>query len=195
MPVVVGDVEVGEPGADGADRLEQVDLLDVHVEAVEAHADVGADRVGECQRLLTPVDEVGLEAVQRLDAHPHPGGVGVLVDLLQAGDAPLPLLFGCAVGDDLADRAGHDRDLLPVELLDHRDAVLHVLHGRGALLLVLGAQVALGERQRDRAPARQAVVGEQLADVGRVVLVGLALDLDAPVAEAGEPGNGDLDRF
>ena len=188
-------MEVGEPRADGADRLEQVDLLDVHVEAVEAHPDIGPDGVGQRQGLLAAVDEVRLEAVQRFDRDPHAGGVGVLADLLEAGDAPLPLLLGGAVGNDLADGARHDRDLLALELLDHRDDVLHVLHGRGALLLVLGAQVALGEREGHRTPAGQAVVGEQLADVGRVVLVRLALDLDAAVAVAGQPGDGDLDRL
>ena len=121
------------------------------MEAVETHPDIGADGVGQCQGLLTAVDEVRLEAVQRLDGHPHPGGVGVLADFLEAGDAPLPLLLGRAVRHDLADGARHDRDLLALELFDHRDDVLHVLHGGGALLLVLGAEIALGEREGHRA--------------------------------------------
>src|SRR4249919_910067 len=47
-PVVVGQVEVVEPRADSADRLEEIDFLDVHVEAVETNANACSPRVMKC---------------------------------------------------------------------------------------------------------------------------------------------------
>ena len=72
-------MEVGEPVARGADRAQQVGLLDVHVERVERHAAVAADLLGQRQRLLAAVEEVGLEAVQRLQRDPHADRLGVLL--------------------------------------------------------------------------------------------------------------------
>ena len=74
-------MEVEQLRAGGADRAEEVGLLDVHVECVEADADVGRDRLRERERLRAAVDEVGLEAVERLDRHPDTGGAGVVMDL------------------------------------------------------------------------------------------------------------------
>ena len=61
--------------------LEQVGFLDVHVERVEGHAAVAADRVGQRQRLLAAVQEVRLEAVERLQPDPHADRLGVRLAL------------------------------------------------------------------------------------------------------------------
>jgi hypothetical protein len=65
-PVVVGDVEVDEAVAGVADGLRPVGLLDVHVEDVERHAAVAADVLGQLDGLVGAVEEVRLEAVERL---------------------------------------------------------------------------------------------------------------------------------
>ena len=88
-PVVVGDVEVDEVVAGVADRLRPVGLLDVHVEDVERDAAVAADVLGQRDGLVGAVEEVGLEAVERLEADPHADLLGVRLALLQALDGPL----------------------------------------------------------------------------------------------------------
>ena len=185
--VVVGDVDVVDAALALAEGAEDVAFLDVHVEQVQAHAAVRADRIGQGERLVAAVDEIGLEAVQRLDGDADAGLLGVRIDLLDAFDQPLPFLVGRAVGHHLADRGRHHRDDLAVELLGQRDHALHVVDGLLALRDVLGGEVALAQRQRDRAPALAAVVGQELAHFLRVVLVGLARDLervDAGLAHA-----------
>jgi len=193
--VVVGDVEVDEATLRGADGLVHVALLDVQVEHVEADAAVGPDFLGQQQRLVVAVEEVRLEAVERLERQLHALALAVLVALLQALDGPLPLVLGRALRLHLAHRGRDDRDLDAPELLDHRDAVVHVLHRRGALRFVLRQQVALREHQRDGSPAPQAGVLEQLADVSRVVALGLSADLDGAVAARGQAGNRGLNGF
>jgi hypothetical protein len=121
--------------------------------------------------------------------------LAVLVARLQAVDRPRPFLLRRPLRLDLADRRRDDRDLDAAQLLDHRDAVADVLDRRRALRLVLGQQVAVGEHQGDRPPARQLVILEQLAHVLGVVALRLAADLDRVVATAREPGDRVLDRL
>ena len=67
--VVLADVHVAEPVADRADGADEVVLLDVHVVGVEVDQDVvGADVVGQAQRVGGGVDHVGLVAVADLQA-------------------------------------------------------------------------------------------------------------------------------
>ena len=49
---------------------------------------VGADVLGQRERLIVPVQEVGLEAVERLDGEADALALAVLVALLQAVDRP-----------------------------------------------------------------------------------------------------------
>ena len=124
--VVVGDVEVDQPVAGVADRLAPVGLLHVHVEDVERDAAVAADGLGHRDGLVGAVDEVGLEAVERLDADAHADLLRVRLALLEALDAPAPLVLGRAHRDDLADRRGHDgEDLPPIEATSERQSLTY----------------------------------------------------------------------
>ena len=104
--VVVGDVEVVEALAGLLDRGIHVGVLDIEMEGVEADAAIGRDRFGKRQRLVGAVEEIGLEAVERLDGDAHALLLAVVVAFLDALDEPLPFLLGRAVGRDLADGAG-----------------------------------------------------------------------------------------
>ncbi len=73
--------------------------------------------------------------------------------------------------------------------------VFDVLDGLGALLLVLGQQVALGQHQGDAAPALQAMLLEEPADVLRVVALRLSADFDGVVARLAQAGDRHFDRF
>src|SRR5688572_24769974 len=62
-------VEVSQMFASFPDRLSLILLLDVHVERVEVQFDCrAADRLEQLQSLVTGVEEVGLKAIERLDA-------------------------------------------------------------------------------------------------------------------------------
>ena len=87
----------------------------VHVIHVQADADIRPDRFGQRQRLVVPVEEVGLEAVERLERHTDTLAVGVLAHFVQALDRPLPLFFGRGHGLDFADLGGDDAHHLPAE--------------------------------------------------------------------------------
>ena len=193
--VVVGDVEVDQAITGGADRGQQVGLLDVHVERVERHAAVTADGVGQRQRLVAAVEEVGLEAVQRLQADPHADRLRVGLALLEGVDAPAPLVGGRAHRHGLADRGRHDRDDLAAEARDERQAVLDVGDARRARVRILVHEVARAHHQRHRAPALEPVVLQQPAHEVRVIALRLARDLDPVVAHAREPFDRALDRL
>ena len=62
------------------------------MERVEGDAAVAAHRVGERQRLLAAVEEVGLEPVQRLQGDPYADGLRVLLAALDdcAADPAVP---------------------------------------------------------------------------------------------------------
>src|SRR5437660_936205 len=66
---------------------------------------------------------------------------------------------------------------------------------RGALRRILRGQVAIAERQRDRAPAADAVLLQQRATLLGRILLGLAADLDALEAEALDALQRDLERL
>ena len=67
--VVLVGLEVNEPLAGLADRAGEVELLHVHVEGVEHHAEPRrSDAVDDLDRVAGGVGDVGLEAVQRFDA-------------------------------------------------------------------------------------------------------------------------------
>ena len=194
-PVVLGDVEVRQATLRRTNRLVQVLFLDVDVEGIETHAAVGSCRFRENHGLLSSVDEVGLEPVERLDGAPNAGRFRMLVDLFHAIDGPLPLFLGCRVGNDLAHSGRDDCHLVAIELLDHGDAVLDVLHGRRALCLICRWHVPLTEHQGDGSPAGQPVVVEQGLDLFGVVDVRLATDLDTLVSVLREPRDRRLDRL
>jgi hypothetical protein len=177
------------------DGLVEVLLLDVDVEGVQADAALVTDGLGQRHRLRAAGDEVGLEAVERLDGQPHAQWLRVRVDVLQPGDGPVPLLLRRGVRRHLADRGRHDGHLGAVETGDQVDAVLGVLHGHRPVRLVGGDQVALAEHERDRAPAAQAVLAERLPDLVQPVLLRLPADLDALVAVLRQPRAGHLERL
>jgi hypothetical protein len=119
----------------------------------------------------------------------------VLVALLQALYGPVPLFFGPGIGNQLADGARHDGDLLAAQFLHHRDGVLDVLHRHRSILLVFREQIAFAEHQRDTAPAGQAVIFQQLADMFRVVLLGFTADFNGVIPTLRQTGNRHFDRF
>ena len=123
--VVVGDVEVGQVVAGVADGLPPVGLLDVHVEDVERDAAVAADLLRHRNRLVGAVDEVGLEAVERLDRDADADLLRVRLALLEArrrtsshsssGDAigvTLPTVEGTTVRMSPPSEATNDRQSL-----------------------------------------------------------------------------------
>ena len=114
--VVVGDVEVIEPLAGLADRGIHVGILDIEMEGIEADAAIGADRFGQRQGLVGAVQDIGLEAVERLDGDAHALLLAVLVAFLDALDEPLPFLLGRSIGRDLADGRRNQGDDLAFEL-------------------------------------------------------------------------------
>src|SRR5690606_11368179 len=71
---------------------------------------------------------------------------------------------------------------------DHGDDALDVVDGTGALALVPGGEIALAQRQRDRAPAAYAMLLQECARFLDVVLGRLAGYLDALVAVFLDPG-------
>ncbi len=171
--------------------------------AQEVGPDVVADLLGEQQRLVVAVDEVRLEAVQRLDRDPHALCLRVLADGPQALDRPPPLLLRGGHLLHLADLGrddAHVAALAVAQLLDHRDAAPQVVdralaHGR-----IRVDEVAPGEHERDRPDADDAVVGEHLPDGGRPrgvrgELDGVVRDLDAVVAVPGQPPDRRLHRL
>ena len=117
------------------------------------HAAVAAHVLGQRQRLVGAVEEVGLEAVERLEADPHAHLLGVRLALLQRLDGPVPLVLGRAHRHDLADGGGDDRDDLAAPVGDLADRVLHVVDRAAAHVGVLVQQVAPAGHQRHRAPA------------------------------------------
>ena len=160
-----------------AERLEQIGFLDVHVKQVQADAAVRADLVGQRQGLVAAVDQVGLEAVQRLDRQPDAGLLGMRVDLAQPLDQPLPFELRGGVGNHLADRDRHHGDNLAVDFLGQRDDPLHVVDRLGALRRILCRKIPVTERERHRAPGLAPIFLQQRAHFLGIVLVRLAGDL------------------
>src|SRR5690606_123463 len=97
--------------------------------------------------------------------------------------APLPGVVLGAARDDLAARAGHERDALAVELADHRQHVLDVLDRALALPLIPGSEVPVAQHQGHRAPAPNAMLLAQGARFPGLVLLGFARNLDRLIAE------------
>jgi hypothetical protein len=188
-------MEVDELVAGVADRGGPVRFLDVHVEDVQADATVAADVLGERERLVRTVEEVGLEAVKRLEPEPDALLLGVILAFLEALDRPLPLILGRPHRRHLAHRRWNDREDLPVQLLGHVDRVLDVLDAAHADVLVLVEEVAPTHHQRDGSPALDPVLVEQGAHLLRVVQRRLAGDLDPVVAAPAEPLDRHLDRL
>src|SRR5260370_4767372 len=116
--VVVGYVDVVQLAgvAGGLERFGPVVLFDVHMEEVEAHAAVAANLVGELERLVVPVDEVGLEPVERLDGDLHADLLGVLLAFLDAVDRPFPFLLDRAHRGGLTTHGTHHASHLPAHL-------------------------------------------------------------------------------
>ena len=67
--VAAAGVEVSEQAAGLANGFGLILFLDVHVEGVEVDLHVGrADCLDELEALIAGVEEIGLKAVERLDA-------------------------------------------------------------------------------------------------------------------------------
>ena len=81
-----------------ADRVGDVLFLDVGVERVVHHPAVRMlDRFDEPDRVGDAGEQIGLEAVEILDAEHHAAGFGVLGDCAHAFDAPIPFVLGRAL--------------------------------------------------------------------------------------------------
>ena len=84
--------------------------------------------LGQRERLLAAVQEVGLEAVERLEADPDADRLGVRLALLEASTAQRHSSLGRAPSATILPTVdGHDREDLAAELGDERQAVLDVL--------------------------------------------------------------------
>ena len=195
--VVVGHVEVvrGVPWRCGSPATCRVSSMFMW-KASRQMPQSGPTALRQQQRLVVAVQEIGLEAVERLDRQPHAFFEAVLVALLQALRPPtatppratlpatsLPTVPGTIVISS------------PPSSLTIVMHVLHVLHRHRPVLAAGRQQVAIAEHQRHRAPARQPVVLQQLADVLGVVSLGLAADLDRVVAAFRQPRDRRLDRL
>jgi hypothetical protein len=119
----------------------------------------------------------------------------VLVDLLHPLHGPLPLRIRRRIGHHLANLARDDRDLVALELLDHRHRVLDVLDRLLPRLLVAGDHVAALDHECDRPPAPNPVLIQDPLHVLGVVDVRLAAYLDALVAVFREAPDRRLDRL
>jgi hypothetical protein len=94
-----------------------------------------------------------------------------------------------------ADRGRHQRDDLAIEFLRKGHHTLHVVDRLLALRHVLGGQVALAQRERDRAPARAAVLLQQRAHFLGVELVRFTRNLERIDARLLHALDRALDRF
>ena len=159
--VVVGDVEVDEQVAGVPDRLRPVGLLDVHVEDVERDAAVAADVLGHRDGLVGAVDEVGLEAVERLDADPHADLLRVRLALLEPSTAHRHSSSGDAIGTPLPTVEGTTvRIFPPIEATSESQSLTYWTLAMPHVV-VLVHEVAAAGHERHRAPALEAVAVEQ----------------------------------
>ncbi len=172
-----------------------VELFHVNVIGVEADAAFRAHRVGQSQRLLTAIEQVGFEAIERLYGDAHADLLGVGETFACGVDHPLPLFLFRAVGNNLADGCRHKRDDLAIQFAHHGEHVFHILHRSLALALVPCGKVALAQHQCHRAPAADAVLFQRCAGFLRLVLLRLAGNLDGFVAECLDPAQRRVQRL
>src|SRR5581483_2339599 len=168
---------------------------DVDVERIEAHAAVRTHRVREGDRLIGAIQKIGLEAIQGLQPEHDALRFTVRVHFFQTFDAPLPFFFGRRHRCDFADLRRHDGHFAAVEFAHHPHNVFDVLDRAFADFGTRVNQIASGEHERHTAPAAQFVFFEQFADFFGVVLVRLATDFDAVVAEMRQTTNRDFNRL
>ena len=195
--VVVGHVEMNEVIARSHDGGGDVLLLHVHVEGVEQDPDAGGSGVRrERRRLRGGVHQVGLEAVDRLDAQRHVVAFQVGVERREGLRRPLRP-FGPVGRIEDAPRRVHDTGETSGPhggRRPHRPS--QVLEAGGAHLGVGRGDVGLA-RQAVRAGHLETVVLRQSTERIRL-LVGHAehRDLDTVEAEVGHRAEdrGDLVR-
>src|SRR5688572_27686511 len=97
--VGVGEVDVVQEVAEGADGVRDRTLLDVHVEGVGHDAAVGETRLApEPGALLQTVEQVRAVAVPALEREIHPQGCGVLARCPYSLNGPQPLVAGFGDG-------------------------------------------------------------------------------------------------
>src|ERR1043166_1931846 len=115
------------PGlADGAQRIS---LLDVDVESIQYNPHMGStDRVRKRESLVAPVDEIGLEAIDRLDPPLPLQALSRLGATLQSFPPPGPFLLPVRERDRLAHRARYHAKELAAQFVDHLQAVVDVLN-------------------------------------------------------------------
>jgi hypothetical protein len=170
-----------------ADRLDRVGLFDVDVKGVENDAEVVADLLAEQQRLVVPVDEVGLEAVERLDARGRCPARRHTPSPPSALRPPMPTPQRVeASGRVFPTVEGTMQKICPPSrfvieaLLDVLDAA------RGESRHPDGSDRAL-EHHRHAAPALELITIHQSADLVGVIARRLAADLDPVIAKAVQP--------
>src|SRR4051794_6647792 len=189
--VALADVEVAEVPAAPLDRLADEALLDVHVVGVEVGVDVrAADPLDQGDGLGRGVDDVGLVAVDDLDADGDARGLRLIRDPAQhlddVGDPSLGpgrhvLLQGGV--DHAAEVAGtqvaHDRD-------GRAQQVLAAPHRLGVLARDVG-----GRREAERRRAADPVLLELAAgELDREAVGVEERDLDEVVADLGRAADG-----
>ena len=160
------------------------------MEGVEQEAGGRAlDVADEREALVDGVEEVGLEAVERLDGERDATGLGVVGEHTQVAHDALPVgglgarIVGLGAADHGVERAD---DITGAELGGLVDELGKVEHRR-ALLGGGAAQVAAGpERGADRADGNASLVGGIAEAGGMDVLRVLDRHLDGLEAPAGE---------
>ena len=192
-PVAAARVEVAQRLAGLDDCRSLILFLDVHVERVEVQDDIlRADGLDEREPLVGGVEEVGLEAVQRLDAEGDAlrrcvGGEHFQV-LHHERELHLLLfrLHGVGLAHDGVNRADEARAAHDGGLVHERFAVSH----RSGLLLGRAAEVAArAHAGADRADGEAGLVGGGFHLRGVDVLWRFDRNLDglkAPFLKLGE---------
>ena len=179
-----------------AQRVGNRRLLDVHVERVAHHAAVGEPgRLPQLDRLLEPVQEVRLVSVPRLERDVDAHGRGVFAARADALDRPLPLVRGWRDWRRLHHGRRRDDDRRRSRCRREICDRAHVVHGVPPSAGIGIAEIAIGGVHRGDRADRDTGVGRKLSDPRRVVLLGLADELDRVVAEAGDALDRALDRL
>ena len=184
--MALADVEVAEPGAAVLDRLADEALLDVHVVGVEMREGVGgADAIEECHDLGTGVDDVGLVAVDDLDADRDVRGLSLLADAAHHLDHVGDALLGLGLQVLLQGGVDHAAEVARPQVAHHGDRgveqVLAPLHRVG----VLARDVGRGREAEGRGGSQLVLVEAGARELGRKAVRVEQRDLDVVVAELG----------
>ena len=188
-------MEIDQPVGRVADGRVHIRLFDVQVKGVDADAAIRPYGFGQHHGLVSPVEEVRLEAVEGFQGHQHSRCLGVGIDFPQPLHGPGPLLLRRVHGRHFAHLGGHNRHFVATQLLHHRNAIFDVLNTRLPHRRVRVDQVPPGKHQADGPPTAQTILFEQFTHFFGVKNLRFAADFDTAVAVLCQPPNGNLNRF